>query len=37
MGYLPRNLGCSAFSDWEHRVVVVVAEARGLDWTVGHT
>lgn len=27
-------LGCTAFSDWEHRVVVVVvAEARGLDWT----
>lgn len=33
---LPRYLGCTAFSDWEHRVVVV-AEARGLDWTVGHT
>lgn len=33
-----RYLGCTAFSDWEHRVVVVVvAEARGLDWTVGHT
>lgn len=32
---LPRYLGCTAFSDWEHRVVVVVvAEARGLDcWT----
>lgn len=28
-----RYLGCIAFSDWEHRVVVVVAEARGLDWT----
>lgn len=35
-----RYLGCTAFSDWEQRVVVVVvvvAEARGLDWTVGHT
>lgn len=30
---LPRYLGCTAFSDWEQRVVVVVAEARGLDWT----
>lgn len=30
---LPRYLGCTAFSDWEHRVVVVVAEARGLDCT----
>lgn len=29
---LPRYLGCTAFSDWEHQVVVV-AEARGLDWT----
>lgn len=26
-----RYLGCTAFSDWEHRVVV--AEARGVDWT----
>lgn len=25
-------LGCTAFSDWEHRMVVV-AEARGVDWT----
>lgn len=30
---VPRYLGCTAFSDWEHRVVVVVAEARKLDWT----
>lgn len=26
---LPRYLGCTAFSDWEHRVVVV-AEGYGL-------
>lgn len=33
-----RYLGCTAFSDWEQRVVVVVvAEARGVEWTVGHT